>query len=122
MTASATPGPVTTVRRYLEEIYHQGRVETVREITADGLVRHDPGGARTLDHDAQVARIRADLPQWQPYFTAEVLAGDDEFAVLVWTARGRTAERLLSGIEVFRVRDGRITDVWNAPYATDPWG
>ena len=40
----------------------------------------------------------------------------------MWTARGRTAERLLSGIEVFRVRDGRITDVWNAPYATSPWG
>lgn len=114
--------PVGVVRRYLDEIYHAGDVELIREITADGVVRHDPGGTRTLDHEAQIARIKADLPQWQPLFTAEVLAGDDEYAVLVWTARGRTAERVLSGIEVFRVREGRITDVWNTPYSTSPWG
>ena len=42
--------------------------------------------------------------------------------VLVWTARGRTAARTLSGIEVFGVRDGRITDVWNTPYSTQSWG
>ncbi|WP_018333052.1 hypothetical protein [Actinomycetospora chiangmaiensis] len=85
--AATTPadGPVAVVRRYLDEIYHAGDVELVREITA------------------------------------EVLAGDDAFAVLVWTARGRTADRLLSGIEVFRVVDGRITDVWNTPYSTEPW-
>ena len=117
----AAAEPVAVVRRYLDDVYHAGDVELVREITADGVVRHDPGGTRTLDHSAQIARVRADLPTWQPYFTAEVLAGDDEYAVLVWTARGRTAERLLSGIEVFRVVDGRITDVWNAPYSTEPW-
>ena len=120
--SGAGASPVEVVRRYLDEVYHAGDVEIVREITADGLVRHDPGGSRTLDHEAQIERIRADLPAWQPQFTAEVLAGDDDYAVLVWTARGRTAERLLSGIEVFGVRDGRITDVWNAPYATSPWG
>ena len=92
--------PVDVVRRCLDEIYHAGRTELVREITADGVVRHDPGGTTTLDHDAQIARIEADLPQWSPWFTAEVLAGDGEHAVLVWTARGRTAERLLTGIEV----------------------
>lgn len=113
--------PVSVVQRYLEEIYHQGAVETVREICADPVVRHDPGGRTELSHDDQIARINADLPQWQPHFTSEVLAGDDDYAVLVWTARGRTAERLLSGIEVFRVGDGRITDVWNAPYSTAPW-
>lgn len=120
--ATAATGPVAVVRRYLDEIYHDGRVEVVREICADGLVRHDPGGTRTLSHRDQIDRINADLPQWQPFFTADVLAGDDEFAVLVWNAAGRTAERTLSGIEVFRVRDGRITDVWNTPYSTQPWG
>lgn len=113
--------PVAIVGRYLDEIYHNGNVETVREICADPVVRHDAGRRTELGHQAQIDRICADLPQWQPYFTAEVLAGDDEHAVLVWTARGRTAERLLSGIEVFRVAEGRITDVWNAPYSTEPW-
>lgn len=40
----------------------------------------------------------------------------------MWTARGRTADRPLTGIEVVRVRGGRITDVRNAPYSTHPWG
>jgi hypothetical protein len=114
--------PVHVVRRYLEDIYHRGNVELVRELCADPVTRHEPGATRTLTHQDQIERISADLPQWQPHFTAEVLAGDGEFAVLVWTARGRTADRTLSGIEVFQVQDGRITDVWNTSYSTEPWG
>lgn len=113
--------PVEVVRRYLDEIYHEGRTEVVREICGDPLVRHDPGSVRELTHADQIARIEADLPRWQPFFTADVLAGDGEFAVLVWSASGRTAERVMSGIEVFRVVDGRIADVWNAPYADQAW-
>lgn len=85
------------------------------------MVSDDPGKKSELSHGDQIARISVDLPQWQPWFTSEILSGDDQYAVLVWTARGRTAERLLSGIEVFRVADGRITDVWNSPYASEPW-
>lgn len=114
-------GPVAVVRRYVDEIYHDGQLEVVKEICADPLIRHDPGNVTPMSHDEQIARIAADLPEWHPVFTAEILAGDSEHAVLVWTAEGRTADRTLSGIEVFRVRDGRITDVWNAPYATEPW-
>lgn len=120
--AAARRTPVEVVRRYLEEIYHEGDVALVRQICADPVVRHDPGRSTSLTHDQQIARISADLPQWQPFFTAEVLAGDGEHAVLVWNASGRTADRTLSGIEVFRVRDGRITDVWNSPYSHEPWG
>lgn len=115
-------GPVAVVRRYVDEIYHEGQLEVVKEICADPLVRHDPGKITPMSHDEQITRIAADLPEWHPFFTAEILAGDDEYAVLVWTAEGRTADRTLSGIEVFRVSDGRITDVWNAPYASEPWG
>ena len=114
--------PVAVVRRYVNEIYHDARTDLVREICADPVIRHDPGRRIELSHDDQIARIEADLPQWRPWFTANVLAGDDEHAVLVWTAEGRTADRLLTGIEVFRVRDGRITDVWNAPSSTERWG
>ncbi|RTL67769.1 MAG: hypothetical protein EKK42_13165 [Pseudonocardiaceae bacterium] len=80
--------PVHVVRRYLDEIYHDGRVEIVREICADPVVRHDPGRRTELSHQEQIDRIGADLPQWQPFFTAEVLTGDAEFAVLVWHAVG----------------------------------
>lgn len=119
--AAPSASPVEVVRRYVEEIYHEGKTALVREICADPVVRHDPGKRTEMSHDAQIARIEADLPQWHPQFTSEVLAGDDEYAVLVWTARGRTAERLLTGIEVFRVDEGRITDVWNTPYSTEAW-
>lgn len=117
---SATP--VDVVRRYLEEIYHEGRVELVRELCADPVVRHDPGRTSQMTHDEQVERISAELPKWSPLFTWDVLAGDADYAVLVWNATGRTAERTLSGIEVFKVADGRITDVWNSTYTTQPWG
>lgn len=113
--------PADVVRRYLEEIYHEGRVEVVREVCADPVVRHDPGARSEMTHEQQIERISAELPKWSPFFTWDVLAGDGEHAVLVWNTTGRTAERTLSGIEVFRVVDGRITDVWNSPYTTEPW-
>ncbi len=114
-------GAVEVVRRYCDEIYHEGKVEVIREICADPLVRHDPGTRRILSHQQQIDRISADLPTWQPWFTAHVLAGDDEYVSLVWSAHGRTRERVLSGIEIFRVVDGRITEVWNTPYSKDAW-
>ena len=121
MTGQPSPTPVDVVRRYLEEVYHQGRAELIRELTADPLVRHDPGATVEHSHQRQIDRIHAELPGWRPLFTAEVLTGDAEFATLVWTATGRDSDRTLSGIEVFRVRDGRITEVWNAAYSTQPW-
>lgn len=39
--------PVGVVR-YRDEIHHGGEVEPVREICADPVVRHDPGGRTTL--------------------------------------------------------------------------
>lgn len=113
--------PVDVVRRYLDEVYHEGRVEVVREICANPMLRHDPGVVTPMSHEEQIARINADLPQWQPWFTIDVLAGDTRYATLVWTAHGRTADRTLSGIEVFRVVEGRITDVWNTAYSDQPW-
>ena len=94
-----------------------------RRLSVIGVIEPDPSyGSRLAEARlAQIDRINADLPQWQPFFAPVVLAGDDEHAVLVWTAVGRTADRTLAGIEVFRVVDGRITDVWNSPYATEPW-
>jgi hypothetical protein len=112
--------PAEIVGRYLEEIYHGGDVELVREICGDPLVRHAPGGRTELSHDEQVERIRADLATHAPRFTWDVLAGDERDAVLVWNC-ARAGGGTLSGIEVFRVQDGRITDVWNAPYAEEAW-
>ncbi|WP_354701648.1 hypothetical protein DSM112329_01974 [Paraconexibacter sp. AEG42_29] len=112
--------PVDVVTRYLEEIYHQGDVDLVREVCGDPLVRHDPGARSELSHDEQIARIRGDLEKHEPRFTWEVLAGDGRDAVLVWNC-ARSSGQTLSGIEVFRVVDGRITDVWNATYSEEPW-
>lgn len=115
---------VRAVERYVLEIYNAGRVDLVREICADPVVRHDPGAParRTaMSHDEQVERITRDLATHDPQFTIVHLVGDDEIASLTWEATRRSTGDRLCGIEIFRVRDGRVTDVWNAPYAEGAW-
>jgi hypothetical protein len=41
---------------------------------------------------------------------------------LVWEMTVRTGDKRLCGIEVFKVENGLITDLWNAPYAQGAWG
>jgi len=110
------------VRIYNDLLWNEKRTDLVEKICANPMVRHDPNKSSSLTHLEQIQRIEAFWPQKQPKFEARILAGDDTYVTLVWDMTSRNSDDRLCGIEVFKVVDGRVTDVWNSGYYPGRWG
>ena len=97
------------------------------ELLADKVIRHDVGEARTLTRSQAVQRI-ADT--WKMFTALRfdlklVIAGDDEEHVAIVYQATMTlndgTDTSIGSIEVFRVVDGRITEVYNCGHKQGAW-
>ena len=81
------------------------------------MLTHDRGGRRVVDHWAMFETIRFDLNL--------VVAGDDgEHVAIVYQSPMKLTdgtETTIGSMEIFRVIDGRITEVWNCGYKQGVW-
>ena len=119
---------VAHVRRYFETIWNRGQLERESEFVAQDVVVHAPpipgipegiGGPLAI-----VGTFRAAMPDL--HLTQEVVFGQDDKVVQVWTTRGTHAggdlfgfppsgkELVLIGINIFRIADGRIAERWGS--------
>jgi len=135
--------PRELVSLYIEQVWNEGDMSAVRDFCADPYHRHDSGRLTTMSHDEQVDRVTegraiATAPDGTSlHFDSIILTGDDEYVTWAFnmTAPLETALAAMdfpmektsttvemSGIEVFRVVDGRIAEVWNAPVGGGLWG
>jgi predicted SnoaL-like aldol condensation-catalyzing enzyme len=97
------------------------------ELLGEMVIRHEVGEAQTLTHEEAVNRI---VDMWK--VSAElrfelnlVVAGDDgEHVAIVYQSPIRLkdgTETTVGSMEIFRVVDGRITEVWNCGYKQGVW-
>jgi predicted SnoaL-like aldol condensation-catalyzing enzyme len=115
------------VELYNLVVWNKHDLALAEELFADTVIRHEVGGAQTLTREQAVNRVK-DI--WQMFETLHfalniVIAGDDgEHVAIVYdstmTAEDGT-ETNVASIEVFRVVDGRITEVWNCGYKQGVW-
>ncbi len=110
------------VATYIDEVWNKGRTDLVPELCAQTVVRHDANSVTQLTHAEQIARIAHNFNELRPVFEIVILAGDERDVTLVWNATGRDPGWNLCGVEIFRVIDGRISEVWNSPYVDGAWG
>jgi ketosteroid isomerase-like protein len=110
------------VRRYLTEVLAAGRLDKLDQVVAANFVDRSPG-ASTARGPAVVRQIRQNLGSLfakLEYTPQEVIAEDDRVAahyLVVATPRpepGRSKPRplVVDGLALFRVRDGRIQEVF----------
>ena len=116
-----TRSALEVVTLYNLEVWNKGRIDLVPELCAEQMTRYDANSVTTLDLDEQIARIRHNYDELRPTFEPIILAGDDEYVTLVWNVTGRDPHWKWCGIEVFRVVDGKIIEVWNGPYVDGRW-
>ncbi|ALJ12103.1 phage tail tube protein [Sphingopyxis macrogoltabida] len=116
-----TRSALEIVTLYNLEIWNKGQIELVPELCADPMIRYDANSVAVLGIEEQIARIRHNYEDLRPTFEPVVLAGDDEYVTLVWNVTGRDPNWKWCGIEVFRVVDGKIAEVWNGPYVDGRW-
>ena len=97
------------------------------ELMGDTVSRHEVGEAVTLTHRQAVDRI---IEHWAMFATIRfelklVVAGDDgEHVAIVYQSPMQLKDGTgldLGSMEIFRVVDGRIVEVWNCGYKQGIW-
>ncbi|OBK79625.1 nuclear transport factor 2 family protein [Mycobacterium sp. 1165178.9] len=117
----------TVVELYNLVVWNERNIDLADELLADSVIRHEVGGARTLTHAEAVQRV---VDMWQLanslHFDLNlVIDGDDgEHVAIVYDSTITTkdgTETNIASIEVFRVVDGKIAEVWNCGYQQGVW-
>ena len=113
------------VRRFVEEVWNSGNLDAIDELIAENHVDHDPaqaggpGGRQAVR--AMVEMYRAAYPDTHLAIGEMIAEGD--LVAMTWTATGTHQGELmgapgtgraleLKGINIFRIRDGRIVERW----------
>jgi len=123
---------VTRTAREVVELYNlvvwnERRFDLAEELMGDSVIRHDVGESTTLTHEQAVARI---VDHWDMFETIRfdlnlVVAGDDhEHVAIVYQSPMKLkdgTETTVGSMEIFRVVDGRIIEVWNCGYKQGVW-
>jgi predicted SnoaL-like aldol condensation-catalyzing enzyme len=123
---------VTRTAREVVELYNlvvwnKRDFALAEELLGDTVTRHEVGEAQVLTHDEAVRRV---VDTWEMFDDIRfdlnlTVAGDDcEHVALVYqspmTLKDGT-EICIGSMEIFRVVDGRITEVWNCGYKQGVW-
>lgn len=117
----------TVVELYNLVVWNERNIELAEELLGDTVIRHEVGEARTLTHAEAVQRV---VDMWEladslHFDLNVVIEGDDgEHVAIVYDSTITTkdgTETNIASIEVFRVVDGKITEVWNGGYQQGVW-
>ncbi|HTQ19682.1 nuclear transport factor 2 family protein [Mycobacterium sp.] len=115
------------VELYNLVVWNERDIELAEELFGDNVIRHEVGEANTLTHAQAVQRV-ADMWQLFDSLLFElniVIDGDDgEHVAIVYDSSMTTkdgTETNVASMEVFRVVDGKITEVWNCGYKQGVW-
>jgi predicted SnoaL-like aldol condensation-catalyzing enzyme len=115
------------VEQYNLVVWNERDFALAEELLGDSVIRHDVGEVTTLTHDEAVARV---VDHWRMFETIRfdlhlVVAGDDgEHVAVVYQSPMKLkdgTETTVGSMEIFRVVDGRITEVWNCGYKQGVW-
>ena len=110
---------------YADEVYHARDPEAAARFIADPCVRHEHGHRVVMSLDENKARIAGLLAQASNlrFENAAALAEGDLYAsAYQFSFLSDGKESTVSGIEIFRVRDGKIVETWNSASGEGPWG
>jgi SnoaL-like domain len=123
---------MTSTAREVVELYNlvvwnKRDFDLAEELMGDTVVRRDVGEAHTLTREQAVRRI---VDTWEMFEQLRfdlyvVVAGDDgEHVAIVYQSPMELKDGTKTSIgsmEIFRVVDGRITEVWNCGYKQGVW-
>ena len=115
------------VEQYNLVVWNERDFALAEELLGDSVTRHDVGEVKVLTHAEAVNRV---VDHWAMFESIRfdlhvVVAGDDgEHVAIVYQSPMRLTdgtETIIGSMEIFRVIDGRITEVWNCGYKQGVW-
>ncbi len=107
---------------YISEIYLARNAEAARRFVADPCLRHEHGELVTMSIEQNIARITAFLHKY-PNVTLvnRCVVANDDYVVSCFDATLENGS-VMSGVEVFKVVDGKVTETWNSLPGSGAWG
>ena len=115
------------VELYNLVVWNKRDFDLADELMGDTVIRHDVGEAHTLTHEEAVNRV---VDTWKMFDTLRfdlnlVVSGDDgEHVAVVYQSPMELKDGTktdVGSMEIFRVVDGKITEVWNCGYKQGVW-
>jgi predicted SnoaL-like aldol condensation-catalyzing enzyme len=115
------------VELYNLVVWNKRDFALAEELMGDTVIRHEVGEAQIFTHEQAVKRI---VDNWAMFDKLRfdlnlVVAGDDgEHVAIVYQSQMELKDGTKTSIgsmEIFRVVDGRITEVWNCGYKQGVW-
>jgi predicted SnoaL-like aldol condensation-catalyzing enzyme len=115
------------VELYNLVVWNERNFDLAEELMGDSVIRHDVGESTVLSHKQAVDRI---IDHWDMFETIRfdlnlVVAGDDgEHVAIVYQSPMELKDGTktdVGSMEIFRVVDGRIVEVWNCGYKQGIW-
>jgi predicted SnoaL-like aldol condensation-catalyzing enzyme len=115
------------VELYNLVVWNERNFELAEELMGETVIRHEVGEAQTLTHDQAVQRI---VDNWAMFERIRfdlnlVVVGDDgEHVAIVYQSPMELKDGTktdVGSMEIFRVIDGRIIEVWNCGYKQGIW-
>ena len=115
------------VELYNLVVWNERDFALAEELMGDTVIRHEVGEALTLTHRQAVQRI---VEHWEMFDKLRfdlnvVVAGDDgEHVAIVYgsSMELKDGTRIdVGSMEIFRVVDGRIIEVWNCGHKQGVW-
>jgi predicted SnoaL-like aldol condensation-catalyzing enzyme len=122
--------PVRTAREVVQaynlELWNGKRFELAEELIADNMIRHDVGESTTLTRAQALKRVTdtwAEMDSLRFDLNIVIDGGDGEHVAMVWDSTMTKGEDdvKVASIEVFRVVNGQIVEVWNCGYKLGAW-
>jgi predicted SnoaL-like aldol condensation-catalyzing enzyme len=113
------------IQEYTDAVYHQRDPEAAARYIADPCIRHEHGHREVMSLAENQARIRdflAVASNVQFSNAAAVAEGELYASAFQFSFEADGQQVTRSGIEIFRIQDGKITETWNAAAGKGPWG
>lgn len=112
------------VTEFIDRLFSRGDLAAVDEYLSDEFVNHDPPFGVSADGEGMrsaAAGFRTAFPDW--HSELHLLIAENDLVAEVFTASGTHRDEMMGvaptgrelsirGINVFRLRDGRITERW----------
>ncbi len=115
------------VELYNLVVWNTRDVALAEELLGKTVIRHEVGEAVVLTHDEAVKRVVDHLEMFDEirFDLNLVVTGDDgEHVAIVYQSPMTLNDGTrvdIGSMEIFRVVDGRITEVWNCGYKQGVW-
>ena len=116
-----TPDELTSLGRRVYDAINARDLDTLERLFAPGIVRHAMGEVGIERALAAVSDTVVAAPDLR-FAVEDVFGAGDRVALRVTVHRGAPApgEQLPQILEIFRVEDGRVAEIWGA--GTSPRG